>query len=305
MRTRNLAWGIGGGISFFLAMACGGTRVNDVGDVNEGGNAGSGGKAGVGGFYDGVVVSGGCGGSDYVCNAGGGLGTAGTSVAGSDGYEVAGTGSTGLGSGGGSAECFGVANPSYPVESPPTIAPQNSVFVDAHNIASDMVRNYADQQIFTSGQNYVLEAYANFAASTAATDTAILLPAQLSQVGANLGQFYIARPNCAGKPVAGHKLTVEFWWKLGGAVTEFPTHGVALGMVSSKNKAVWFDDTVKAFVIGQTQDKRVLNTLNKLILQHTFADDDATDASKVTLGVWLLPDTELPSTFYIGNVQWD
>jgi hypothetical protein len=303
MSMKNLAWGVTGGVSLLLAMACSGKNTHDVGDVDEGGNAGSGGSGNVGGIGGSIIDygndtpgSGGC----YEgppCTGNGGFGTAGTSVAG--------FGSGAFGTGGGFAECFTLPNSSYEVESPPAVAPQNAVFVDSHNIAADTVKNSADQQIFSNvGRGYILEAYANFAASTAATDTAILLPAQLSQVGANLGQFYIARPNCAGKPAAGHKLTVEFWWKVG-AVVDFPTHGVALGAVSNKGKAVWFEDSAKSYTIGDAETARLMNTLNRLKVEHSFAQDDDTDASKVTLGVWLLPGAELPSTFYIGQIKWD
>jgi hypothetical protein len=178
------------------------------------------------------------------------------------------------------------------------------VFVDSHSVAPEAAKNTADQQVFTNIGS-ISEAYANFSASPAAADTAILLPAQLSEVAANLGQFYVARADCAGKPVAGRKLTVEFWWKLGGAIATFPTHGVALGAVSSKGKAVWFEDSAKTFVTGEAQSKRLMNTLSKVIVQHSFAEDDETDAGKVTLGVWLLPDAEFASTFYIGKVTWE
>lgn len=305
---KNLAWGVTGGVSLLLAMACSGKNLHDVGDVDEGSQAGSGGRGNVGGiggtmigYGDDTPVSSDCGGaaayagtgSDYVCNGTAGVGTAGTNTAGN------------YGMGGGFAECFTLPNSSYAVESPPAPAPQNAVFIDSHNVAADTVRNSADQQLFTNvGRGYILEAYANFPASTAATDTALLLPAQLSQVSANLGQFYIARPNCAGKSVAGHKLTVEFWWKLG-ATAAYPTHGVALGAVSDNDTAVWFEDSVKTYTVGDAETARLMNTLNRFKVEHSFAEDDDTDASKVTLGVWLLPEAELATTLYIGPIKWD
>jgi hypothetical protein len=54
-----------------------------------------------------------------------------------------------------------------------------------------------------------------------------------------------------------------------------------------------------------SETARLMNTLNRLKVEHSFAEDDDTDASKVTLGVWSLPDAELPSTFYIGQIKWD
>jgi hypothetical protein len=90
-----------------------------------------------------------------------------------------------------------------------------------------------------------------------------------------------------------------------GRPRDIPTHGVALGTVSDKGKAIWFEDSAKSFVTGDSDSKRLMNTLNKLVVEHSFAEDDETDAGKVTLGVWLLPDTEFPSTFYVGNVKWD
>jgi hypothetical protein len=297
MNTRFLAWGVTGGVSLLLATACGGTKVNDVGDVNEGGSANTAGSAGNGnvGANDGIggipygpdTSSGGCSGngSDYVCT-----GTAGTNTAGNYGASGAPT------------DCFAPINSYW--EQPPPIADQNTVFIDAHTVMPETAKNTAEQQIFTN-QTWIVEAYANFPASAAAPSTTLDLPGELSQVSANLGQLYLTRPSCSGKPAGGHKLTVEFWWKLGGAITAFPTHGVALGAVAQNGQTSWFDDSAKKYTVGAPQTDRLMNTLGRLKVEHTFAEDDETDAGKIALGVWLLPDTEFASTFYVGNVKWD
>ena len=65
------------------------------------------------------------------------------------------------------------------------------------------------------------------------------------------------------------------------------------------------DDSAKKYTVGAPQTDRLMNTLGRLKVEHTFAEDDETDAGKIALGVWLLPDTEFASTFYVGNVKWD
>lgn len=321
MSKRFLAWGVTGGVSLLLATACGATKVHDVGDVDDGGRAGSGGSrnddgnGGTAGYdvagsnsngctTDAIYVCAGSAGAfqDTAGSSYGGAGTAGTNTAGTS-YGGSGTGGTGLyGASGAPTDCFAPMTDYW--EQPPTTADQNQVFLETRNVMADTAKNSADQPIFTT-QLWISQAYANFPVSAAATDAAILLPSQLSQVAPNLGQLYVTRPDCDGKPAAGHKLTVEFWWKLGGVSVELPTHGVSLGAVSNKGKAVWFEDSAKTYVTGEAQSKRALNTLGKLKVEHTFAEDDATDAGKLTLGVWLLPDTEVASTFYIGSIKWD
>jgi len=302
MSTRNLAWGVTGGVSVLLALACGETtKIHDVGDVDEGGKGASGGGGGVGGRT--APSKGGSGGVGVAGFSSGGLENNCVGFAGSGGTGGIGVAGS-VSSAGTPSGCFDPPNEFTP-DFGPAAAPQNTVFAPVHSVAGDTVKNYADQVVLGSGS--IWEAYANFPASTAATNAAILLPDQLSQVGASFGQFYVGvgHHNCDGMPAAGHKLSVELWWKQNGAVAAFPTHGVALGAVSDKGEAVWFDDSAKSYVIGDAQTKLLMNTLNKLVVEHSFAEDDNTDAGKVTLGVWLLPDAEFPTTFYLGNVTWD
>ena len=267
-----------------------GSTFDSGGRSDSAGNAGStfdsGGRSDSGGSAG--SSSGGSLATDMTCRQayGGSGGRAGGDVTGSAGANPA---------------CFAElsANTGDPA---PSLGPQNAVFIDVHPVAGRDVKNYSDQMVF--GETGVWETYANFPASELAKDKQISLPTELSRVPNSLGQVYITRPSCAGTPAAGHKLTVEVWWKLGGAIGEFPTEGFALGTVS-QNKPVWFCDTVRAFVLG---DSRVapLNTLNRLVIEHVFAGDDATDAGKITLGLWLLSESnDFPSTFYIGKVKWD
>jgi len=318
MITRTLAWSATGGVSLLVALSCSG-KLKDVGAIDAGGKSASGGSAGSTSDSGGTTESGGSAGSTSdsggTTESGGSarsssdvcLTSGGCLVAGINGQQHDRGGSGGSGGGdataiaGSDRTCFSELNANTG-DTAPSVGPQNAVFVDAHIAAGSDVKNYADQIVF--GDIGVWEAYANFPTSDLAADTTISLPTEISRALPNLGQFYITRQSCAGTPAAGHKLSVEVWWKLGGAIGGFPTEGLALGTVS-KNEPVWFDDTVHAFVTGEPEAKRVMNTLNKLVIEHVFADDDPTDAGKVTLGLWLLPDFDFPSKFYIGKVKWD
>lgn len=285
MNTRTLAWGVMGGVSLLASLACSG-KINEVGNVDTGGSAGN--EPGSSGSGGGGFDTGGASGQPPMPFAGT--------------QAVGGGGATGIG--GNHPTCFTEYNANNTGDDDRThrLGPQNAVFVETRIVGGSDVKNYADQQVF--GDIGVWEAYANFPTSELAADTTLSLPADLSSAPANFGQLYLTRQSCVGLPAAGHKLTVEVWWKLGGAIIGFPTEGLALGTVS-KNKPVWFEDTVRAFVVGEPEANRVMNTLNRVVIEHTFADDDETDAGKVTLGLWLLPDFDFPSKFYIGNVKWD
>lgn len=307
-----------------------GSRAGNGGNAgNVGGSAGSDEGGGVGGVVagSGGVIAGG----DFGGTAGDGFdgfgGTAGAGFGGTSGFPgfggTAGAGFGGFGgvNGGGGFDSFGGTGPIagssgnspgcfapfevYSAESQLDLGPQNTVLLDAH-IASSEVRNSADQVVFPGGGG-IWEAYPNFPATTAelAGKTDISLPAELATVPNNLAQLYVTRRSCAGLSVADRKLKVEIWWKSSTVPVTMPTHGVALGAVGANNATTWFADATKSFVVGDADTTRIMNTLNRTILQHTFAAADPTDARKIVLGMWLLDDQVFPSNFYIGNVQWE
>ena len=314
MSTRNLAWGVTGGVSLLVAaLGCSGTQINDVGNLDSGGAGGSRATGGSGGSTQrhvgsagSVGDSGGSGGSDtHPADA------AGSSSGGY--FDVGGTGGYGgsdipaamsaAGAAGAPAGCFDRLNASNAGFDNLALGPQNAVFLDTHFANAD-VKNYADQLVFPGAAAW--EAYANFPAvgHELAIDTTISLPADISRAPASLGQLYVTRQACQGIPAGGRTLKVQVWWKLGGAIGHVPTEGMALGAIV-KNKTVWYDDTIDAFVSGGADANRPLNTLNRITLTHAFADGDMTDAGKIVVGLWLLEEYVLPTSFYIGDVEWE
>lgn len=274
------------------------------GGFGGGGSGGTGGFDGFGGFVDGAGPVAGTGGGSFGGGSFGGGSFGGGSFGGGS-FGGSASGSTGEGgSSGNFPGCFApfqVDGQGDQLE----LGPQNSVLLDAH-AASNSIRNSANQSIFPNVGN-IWEVYANFPATTpaVAAKTDIMLPAQLATVPENLGQLYITRQACAGLLVAGRKLKVEVWWKPATTFTGLPTHGVALGVVGANDATSWLDDAKKAFVVGDAAAQSNLETLNRIVLQHTFEADDLIEANKLVLGLWLLDDQVFPTNFYIGNVQWD
>jgi hypothetical protein len=289
----------------------GGSGEGATGGSEFGGNAGNGATGGseTGGFgSDGGTGFGGFGfgGTDT-----GGFGVGGQSYGGQSFPAFGGTGSSGYSGfdsggfgGSGTPGCFDPFG-SFGMVGQVDLGPQNSVLLDVHPIG-DQVRNSADQIVFPNAF-YIFEAYGNFPAVSAelAAKTDISLPAQLSTVPNSVAEIHVTRANCLGMPVAGHKLEVEVWWKSNGAFVSQPTHGFALGVLDKDDKPAWLADSTKAFVVGDGVEKRELNTLNRIIVQHTFAAKDMTDARKLVLAFWVLAGDEFPTSFYVGNVKWD
>jgi hypothetical protein len=252
--------------------------------------------------YDSGGTTYGSGGTSYDS---GGTSYGGNDLGGSGGTSWGGTGWGGTGWGGnGGPGCFDPFD-AVQLESQLDLAPQNAVLLDVH-VARDQVVNSAQQLLFPNSFNGQWEAYANFPAVSAELSgkTDIALPAELSALPDNLAQFFVSRRNCAGETVAGRKLLVEVWWK--GGPTIAPTHGVALGIYDGTKKATtWLDDATKSYVVGGPTTKRILDTLNRVQLSHTFAASDKTDARQIVLGLWLASEVNQPTTFYVGNVSWN
>jgi hypothetical protein len=343
--TRHLVWGLGGLVSVLSALGCSGgvhdvgdapggsdgvgAGGSDDGE-SKGGSGGSISYAGYGGKdYGGDGGSSpyaGYGGKDYGGDGGSSpyAGYGGKDYGGDGGSSpYAGYGGKDYGGAGGSISYAGYAGTDYggygggpykpgcfePFQAGGEanelkLGPGNAVLLDVHPAQGD-IKNDADQRVFPQSLGGVWEAYANYPAATAdlASSSTLLLPNKLPLVPNNLAQVHLGRPSCEGVPVGNHKLQVEVWWKA--SATPAPTHGIALGIVTKANETTWLEDTVKAFVVGDTESKRLLGTLNRIAVQHTFAKSDKTDAGAVVLGFWVVDDASFPSSFYIGNVKWD
>ncbi|HKY34688.1 MAG TPA: hypothetical protein VJN18_02010 [Polyangiaceae bacterium] len=327
MRSRKLAWGWGGAVLMAFLAGCSGS-LNDVGNAmggssNEGGDESETGTAGTGkqprGGSGGTGEIAGAGGTGEIAGAGGtGYvgGYGGTGHYGGDGGTgyyggesfggVAGTGYYG-GSGGGfncPSGCFDIFRTCYD-EDALDLAPQNTVLLDIHNPQMQAV-NSAGQLVFPNSYGGQWEMYANFPAVSPelASKTDISLPAELGSLPDNLAQLYVTRRSCEGQEVGGHKLVVEVWWK--GVAGAPPTHGMALGTYDKKTRVTtWLSDATKTFVVGGAAAKRLMDTLNRIQLAHTFAAGDKTDARQIVLGLWLASGDVVPTTFYVGNVIWD
>lgn len=279
MQRRVKTWGVVWGFApLALALACGGKQeLQDVGDV--GGSAGSGGSEQLGPSPE----------------MGGSGGTTGSGDAGQAGEP-----SLPEATGGIPAEdrCFEqLRTPTGNRSNDVSIGPHNEAFGDVQR--EDDPTNYADQ-VTLSGTTWRINA--NYPASTAAPDTTLDLPAQLASHAANMGELRVTVPLCESFSVAGRTIRVNVWWKLGGAVVGFPTHGLALG---AGNEPTWFEDSSKKFVVGQPESERAMNTLESITLEHTFAEDDETSAADVFLTAWVLADFEFPSILYVGSVEWE
>src|SRR5689334_5959705 len=217
MTSRAMAWVLGGMVAS-LGLGCSGERINNVGMVDGGGSgaidAGGSGNAPQGGEPDQV----------------GGKG-----------------GSTDPGSGGSAGgSCFDPFTVGNAADLKLALGPDNSVFTGMRVAPQDIV-NYASQFIFSGGAAWEINANFPTVSETVANDTSLALPAELSEIGPNVGEVYIARRNCKGQPAAGHKLTIQVYWKLGGAYGDWPTEGIALGAASGKER-VWFEDASKTML---------------------------------------------------------
>jgi hypothetical protein len=226
-------------------------------------------------------------------------------MGGSAGSSAAGTGVAGSGSGGkagssglGPADGDGCFDRMTAAGSPlPKLGPNNRVFPVGRQDTSTLL-NYAEQVVFDP-PNWELNA--NFPPSASSDDTEIQLPDELSEVPENLGEIHITRPQCKGLLAAGRTVRVHVWWKLGGAIVRTPTEGIALGTTDGAS----FADSTQANLVGDDQYTMPLNTLNPLVLEHTFPASDTTDAGDLVLKLWLLESFAFPSTLYINRVEWE
>ncbi|MDX2055437.1 MAG: hypothetical protein SFV15_23750 [Polyangiaceae bacterium] len=176
------------------------------------------------------------------------------------------------------------------------LGPRNQVFAEVQTESNPL--NYADQVVLTG---LVWRINANYPSHPRAADATVDLPANLASVKPNVAELRVTAPSCESSTVAGRTLRLKVWWKLGGAIVGFPTHGIALG---AGREPVWFEDATKRFVVGQPQEARVMNTPNAIVLEHTFNDNDQTSAADVFLSAWVLPDFEFSSTMYVASVEW-
>lgn len=300
MASNKMAW-VWGGMALAIAAGCSGV-VREVGDAT----GGSGGAANTAGSMDGGS------GNDHD-NVGG---TDGSPIAGgSPSHDFGGDGNddgqTQYGGAGGDSptqsaadECFAPGNLVRDGDLL-ELGPQNEVLLDVHT-PMEKPRNSADQLVFYPGA-WVWEAYANFPA----LDYQLLvptpsLPADLDRMPQALAQFYVARRSCEHIPAAGHTLTMKVWWKTGLARQGFPAHGFALGAYDPEQASTtWFDDATETVANGAPAGERRIDTYNSFTLRHSFPEGDPTDAGEIVVGLWVADQTEFPSSFYVGEIQWD
>jgi hypothetical protein len=179
----------------------------------------------------------------------------------------------------------------------PRLGPNNQVFPSVRK-SGETLLNYANNPVFAP-PNWQLEA--QFPASDRSDDTGIQLPNELSAISENLGEVHVTRPECQGLSAAGRTLRVYAWWKLGGAIGRTPTEGITLGTTDGES----FADSTIASLVGGSEQTRPLNTLDPIVLEHTFSATDQTDAGDVVLKLWLLETFAFPSTLYINRVEWE
>lgn len=301
MAFNEAAWGSSGAALLLIAVGCAGTKLHDVGDILSDGGADSGAAAGAG--HDTDDDRGGSGGSQATGGSHvGGMGNGGaqTTDIPMAGSPVASGGNPYVAPQTQPPGCFDQfeINSAESMLSP---GPENQALTNIKR-SDDEVLNDAGQSLFFDH----IQAYADFPAVShaLAADTTISLPAQLSRAPANLGQLRITRSSCQGVSAAGHTLRVKLYWRLRGAVGPQPTQGVALGTLDKKNKTTWLADTTRPHVIGEDENGRSLNTLNSVVLEHHFAESEDVDAYSIVLGLWALEEEDLPTTLYIGDVDW-
>jgi hypothetical protein len=287
MTYKGIAWGLGGMACLGLTLACSGTRLNNVGDVT--GEAGSDASGGSTIDPEGPEAGAGVG-------AGGnqGTGNQGSGATGSD----AGAPNPPNEGGAPSRACF---NDFLHGMGSLQLGPNNAVFGVPRD-PTETIENYAGQQVFPDA----FEILANFPPADGAlvTNTDVSFPLQLATIADNVGEIRLTREVCKGEPAAGRTIQIQAFWKLNGAIGRSPTEGLALG-ADVDGERVYFEDATKAFVIGEPDHTRPLNTLAPLVLEHTFTEEENVDAGELFLNVWLIEDFVFPSTFYVYSVTWD
>jgi hypothetical protein len=229
--------------------------------------------------------------------ASGGAGAGDSSdVGGSSGSaaEVTDAGGAGIVEPQGSGGCFALMTAAN--SSLPKLGPNNQVFRPARQNMTTVL-NYADQVVFDP-PNW--EIIANFPANDRSDDATIQLPDALSEIGANLGEIHVTREECRGSSAAGHTVRVYAWWKLEGAIGRTPTEGITLGTAEGES----FADTTTTAIVG-AEGPRPLNTLNPIVLEHTFSSTDDTDAGDLVLKLWLIETFDFPTTLYVDRVEWE
>lgn len=262
--------GWGGVVALAAALWVGCAPRTEIGEAEGSGDAGAGGTNDPGGS------------SGSVAQVAGG-GSSGSAA------EV-----TGGGEPPGSEGCFA---PMTAANSPlPQLGPNNQVFRPARQNATTVL-NYAEQVVFDP-PNW--EIIANFPSSDRSDDATIQLPDALGEIPANLGEIHVTRQECRGLSAAGRTLRVYAWWKLGGAIGRTPTEGITLGTSEGQS----FADATTTAIVG-AEGPRPLNTLDPIVLEHTFSSTDETDAGDLVLKLWLIESYDLPTTLYVDRVEWE
>jgi hypothetical protein len=172
--------------------------------------------------------------------------------------------------------------------------PGNQVFLDPA-VETAPVSNYESQVVF---RNPSLSAVADFESTASSRAELALLPA-----------------GCRPGSLEGRTVHVKLIWRLNGAIGLVPSHGVSLGTYAG-GRATTFSDANLACTSdpnapGNVPDSgcapRTLNTLNPLVLTHTFkAGESAANGLFLRVDLQSTPQTgPIPTTVYVSSVTWD
>jgi hypothetical protein len=200
------------------------------------------------------------------------------------------------GTGAASPECPGSVD--FETNSAESLAlgPHNRVFL-APSIAPDPVQNYDDQVVFP-GPTLSLLAKFPEASSDAPED-----PSAGAALEPWLGELSLLPEGCEPGSLTGKTVRVRLLWNLDGAIVGAPPHGVFLGSYVD-GEPVYYPDASQVQLgherTGMATGTRALNTLNPIVLTHTFTEDE----DSAYLRVYLLEDFEIETTVYVESVTW-
>jgi hypothetical protein len=180
------------------------------------------------------------------------------------------------------------------------LGPHNRVFTNP-SIVSGPVKNTADQTVF---QGPALSLVAIFPKAT--TSALGLDPSSGIALDPWLAELSLLPEDCDPASLAGKTVSVRLLWRLDGTIIDVPAHGAYLGSYVD-GEPVSYDDSIVSQVAqggnpGSTAGTRAFNTLDALVLTHTFTSDE----DSAYLRLYLLdPQGELPTTVYVGGVSWE
>jgi hypothetical protein len=180
------------------------------------------------------------------------------------------------------------------------LGPHNRVFLEPL-IEPGPVENYAGQTVFSGP---ALSLVANFPKAT--TSALGLNPSSGVALDPWLAELSLLPEDCDPASLTGKTVSVRVLWRLGGAIGSVPAHGVYLGSYVNGEPVAYDDSSISLGSQGGSPGSgagtRTLNSLNPIVLTHTFTGDE----DSAYLRMYLLePLGELPTTVYVGGVSWE